>query len=201
MSDEQAVQWPDDPMARWPDFLARPILCPSPQPPPLLQLRTTMADSNLTHRTIDPFSREVLEFPAVLELLHGYLSGPISEPLLEQVEPHTNWKRFGAIWNWRARRASTCARALAPAWRGLCEPSPLLEKLRVEGLALAALEILALVEVARAGWTCTARLRAGGPRASVTDAFAQGPRCPRHLRAVGTPARNWRARCRISAAW
>jgi hypothetical protein len=49
-----------------------------------------MADTNVTHRTIDHFSREVLEFPAVIELLHGYLSGPISEPLLEKVEPHTS---------------------------------------------------------------------------------------------------------------
>jgi hypothetical protein len=43
-----------------------------------------MADTNVTHRTIDPFSREVLEFPAVIELLHGYLSGPISEPRLDK---------------------------------------------------------------------------------------------------------------------
>ena len=42
-----------------------------------------MADPSPSHRTIDPFSREVLEFPAVLELLHRYLSGPISEPLLD----------------------------------------------------------------------------------------------------------------------
>jgi len=38
-----------------------------------------------------------------------------------------------------------------PSLAGICEPSPLLDKLQVEGLALAALEILALVEVARAG--------------------------------------------------
>jgi len=41
---------------------------------------------SLTRRPIDPFSRDVLEFAAVVELLHSYLSGPISEPFLNQVE-------------------------------------------------------------------------------------------------------------------
>ncbi|MBZ5671927.1 MAG: hypothetical protein LAO04_19645 [Acidobacteriia bacterium] len=49
-----------------------------------------MAEPELTRKAIDPFSRDVLEFAAVVELLHSYLSGPISEPVLEQVEPHTN---------------------------------------------------------------------------------------------------------------
>ena len=113
--------------------------------------RTTMADSDLTHRTIDPFSRDVLEFPAVIELLHSYLSGPISEPLLERVEPHTHLEKIRRDLE-LAREAREYLRESArPSLAALCEPSPLLEKLRVEGLALAALEILALVEVARAG--------------------------------------------------
>jgi DNA mismatch repair protein MutS2 len=110
-----------------------------------------MADSDLTQRTIDPFSRDVLEFPAVIDLLHSYLSGPISEPLLARVEPHTHLERIRRDLE-LAREAREYLRESArPGLAALCEPSPLLDKLHVEGLALAALEILALVEVARAG--------------------------------------------------
>jgi hypothetical protein len=110
-----------------------------------------MSDSDLTHRTIDPFSREVLEFPAVLELLHHYLSGPISEPLLERVAPHTNIEVIRRDLELAGEAREYLREGTRPGLAGVCEPGPLLEKLRVEGLALAALEILALVEVARAG--------------------------------------------------
>ena len=110
-----------------------------------------MADSDLTHRTIDPFSRDVLEFPAVLELLHAYLSGPISEPLLEQVEPHTQLEKIRRDLELAGEAREYLRESSRPSLAGICEPSPLLEKLRVEGLALTAPEILALVEVARAG--------------------------------------------------
>ena len=110
-----------------------------------------MADSDLSHRTIDPFSREVLEFPAVLALLHGYLSGPISEPLLEQVEPHTQLEKIRRDLELAGEAREYLRESSRPSLAGVCEPSALLEKLRVEGLALTAPEILALVEVARAG--------------------------------------------------
>ncbi len=110
-----------------------------------------MADSDLTHRTIDPFSRDVLEFPAVLELLHSYLSGPISEPLLERVSPHTHLEKIRRDLELAGEAREYLRESARPSLAGVCEPSPLLEKLRVEGLALAALEIVALVEVARAG--------------------------------------------------
>ena len=38
---------------------------------------------------MDGFSHDVLEFPAVLELLRSYLSGAISEPVLYSIEPNT----------------------------------------------------------------------------------------------------------------
>ena len=110
-----------------------------------------MADSDLTRRTIDPFSREVLEFPAVIDLLHGYLSGPISEPLLERIEPHTRLEQIRRDLELAGEAREYLRESSRPSLAALCEPSPLLEKLRVEGLALAALEILALVKVARAG--------------------------------------------------
>jgi DNA mismatch repair protein MutS2 len=98
----------------------------------------------------DHFSREVLEFPAVLELLRGYLSGPISAPLLESVEPHT---RLDLI-----RRQLEQAKEAREHLRGSARPSlgslrdsrPLLEKLRIEGATLEALEIFALTGLARA---------------------------------------------------
>ncbi|MGD0778428.1 MAG: hypothetical protein ABSC05_37080, partial [Candidatus Solibacter sp.] len=93
----------------------------------------------------------MLEFPAVLELLHGYLSGPISEPLLERVEPHTNIEVIRRDLALAGEAREYLREGTRPGLAGVCEPSALLEKLRVEGLALAALEILALVEVARAG--------------------------------------------------
>ena len=111
-----------------------------------------MADSDLTtHRTIDPFSREVLEFPAVLELLHGYLSGPISEPLLERLRPHTHLEKIRRDLELAGEAREYLREGTRPSLAGIGQPSALLDKLRVEGLALAALEILALVEVARAG--------------------------------------------------
>jgi DNA mismatch repair protein MutS2 len=110
-----------------------------------------MTDSDLTHRTIDPFSRDVLEFPAVLELLHRYLSGPISEPLLQQIEPHTQLEKIRRDLALAGEARDYLRESSRPSLAGICEPSALLDKLRVEGLTLAALEILALVEVARAG--------------------------------------------------
>jgi DNA mismatch repair protein MutS2 len=110
-----------------------------------------MAELEPTRRTIDPFSREVLEFPAVIELLHRYLSGPISEPRLEAVEPHTNLEKIQRDLELAREAREYLREGARPSLAALGEPGALLEKLRVEGLALAATEILALLEVARAG--------------------------------------------------
>jgi len=110
-----------------------------------------MADSDLKHKTNDPFSRDVLEFPAVMDLLHGYLSGPISEPLLKRVEPHTHLEMIRRDLELAHEAREYLREGARPSLAALVDPSPLLEKLRVEGLALAAVEIVAFVEVARAG--------------------------------------------------
>ncbi|MGB7593124.1 MAG: Smr/MutS family protein, partial [Terriglobia bacterium] len=102
------------------------------------------------HETEDRFSREVLEFPAVLELLRGYLSGPVSAPFLDSVEPHT---RIDLIRHEleRAREAREYLReSPRPTLGSLRDPRPLLEKLRIEGATLEALEIFALTGLARA---------------------------------------------------
>ena len=108
-----------------------------------------MSEQQLTRKPIDPFSREVLEFAAVIDLLHGYLSGPISEPLLAQVEPHTNLALLRRDLELARETHDYLRESPRPSLGGLYDPRPLLDKLRVEGMALEALEILAVVEVAR----------------------------------------------------
>ncbi len=100
--------------------------------------------------TTDRFSQEVLEFPAVLELLGGYLSGPLSAPILDAVEPHTRLDAIRRLLE-QAKEAREYLRdSPRPGLGSLRDPRPLLEKLRIEGAALEALEILALAELARA---------------------------------------------------
>src|SRR5262249_4687967 len=110
-----------------------------------------MAEVKATPRTIDSFSRHVLEFHAVLELLHRYLSGPISEPLLDAIEPHTDLQKIQNDLELAREAREYLREGGRPGMASLKEPAALLEKLHVEGLALTAQEILALVEVARAG--------------------------------------------------
>ena len=78
--------------------------------------------------TEDRFSREVLEFPAVLELFRGYLSGPISEPFLDSVEPHTRIDLIRRELE-QAREAREYLReSPRPTLGSLRDPRPLLEK-------------------------------------------------------------------------
>ena len=98
----------------------------------------------------DRFSRDVLEFSAVLGLLRNHLSGHISEPLLDSVEPHTQIDLIRHQLE-QAREAREYLRESArPSFGGIRDPRPLLEKLRIEGATLAALEIFALTGLARA---------------------------------------------------
>jgi DNA mismatch repair protein MutS2 len=99
---------------------------------------------------IDEFSRQTLEFPAVIELLAGFISGPISEPLLEALEPTTALPSI-------RRDLETVREALAylresprPSLGRLKDTRELLERVAIKGVSLAALEILAIVEVTRA---------------------------------------------------
>jgi DNA mismatch repair protein MutS2 len=109
-----------------------------------------MSDTEQGGRSIDRFSREVLEFPAVVELLHQYLSGPISEPRLADVAPHTDLDRIRRDLELAGEAREFLREGTRPGLAGLIDPSELLDRLRVEGVALAALDILALVHVARA---------------------------------------------------
>ena len=127
-----------------------------------------MNEANVRGKTADPFSREVLEFPAVVELLRGYLSGPLSEPVLDGLEPQAELEQVRRDLA-RAREAQEFLRAGSrPSFGALRDPRPLLDRLRVEGVTLTALEILALVELAKAALGVR-RLFAGGPSAGLDE--------------------------------
>jgi len=98
----------------------------------------------------DRFSQDVLEFPSVLELLGGYLSGPLSAPILDAVEPHTRLDLIRRLLEQAKEAREYLRESPRPSLGSLRDPRPLLEKLRIEGASLAALEILALTELARA---------------------------------------------------
>lgn len=121
-----------------------------------------MAEQEPIRQTIDPFAREVLEFPAVIDLLRRYLSGPISEPVLERIAPHTNLEKVRRDLDLARETREFMRESTRPSLAALCEPSVLLDKLRVEGVALEAMEILALVELARTSMDLH-RLFAPGP--------------------------------------
>jgi DNA mismatch repair protein MutS2 len=100
--------------------------------------------------TEDRFSREVLEFPAVLELLRGYLSGPLSPPFLDTVEPHSRLDLIRRQLEQAKEAREYLRESPRPSLGSLRDPRPLLEKLRIEGATLGALEIFALTGLARA---------------------------------------------------
>jgi DNA mismatch repair protein MutS2 len=82
-------------------------------------------------------------------LLRGFLSGPISAPLLDSLQPHTEIEAIRRDLE-RAREAREFLRAgTRPSLVALEDTRPLLEELRVEGAMLPALGVLALVELAK----------------------------------------------------
>ena len=98
----------------------------------------------------DPFSREVLEFSGIIELVHGFLSGPLSAPLLRRLEPHTQLETLRRD-HQRAREAREVLReSQRPSLGSLADPRAIFEKLSIEGESCTAFEILALLGIARA---------------------------------------------------
>jgi DNA mismatch repair protein MutS2 len=98
----------------------------------------------------DTFSRDVLEFSQIIELLSHFLSGPISEPRLAALEPSTDIQGIHHDLE-RAGEAGEYLRENSrPSLASLKDPRPLLHGLAVEGASCSALDILAVLEVARA---------------------------------------------------
>lgn len=98
----------------------------------------------------DSFSCQVLEFSGIIELLRQFLSGSISEPLLASVEPRTQLEGIRRDLERVGEAGEYLRQNTRPSLGSLKDPRPILDKLAVEGASCSALEILALVEVARA---------------------------------------------------
>ncbi len=99
---------------------------------------------------VEIFSLEVLEFSGIVNLLRGFLSGPLGEPLLALLEPRIQLEEIRRDLE-RVREAREYLHSSPrPGLGALKDPRPILEKLRIEGMACSGLEILALVELARA---------------------------------------------------
>ena len=98
----------------------------------------------------DTFSRDTLEFPQILELLSHFLSGPVSQERLAALQPSTNIESIRRDLE-RAGEAREYLRETSrPSLGSLKDPRSLLHRLAVEGTFCSALEILTLLDVARA---------------------------------------------------
>lgn len=109
--------------------------------------------SNLTANpdgSLDLFSRGVLEFQGVINLLREFISGPISGWRLDAIEPKTDLESIRRDLAYARDAQEFLKQNSRPSLGSLQDPRPILEKLRIEGVSLEALEIYALVEVARA---------------------------------------------------
>ncbi len=108
---------------------------------------STATTPELTHMATKSvsFSCDVLEFRAALELLRGYLSGPLAEPRLEKLRPETRLDNIKRDLNRAAEALEALSGNGRPALNSLKDPRPILERLRVEALTLTAQEILALL--------------------------------------------------------
>lgn len=103
-----------------------------------------------TRKAADAFSRAVLEFSGIVEVLRGFLSGPISQPALASLEPCADLPQIRPRLD-RGREARDFLRESSrPSLGSLQDPRAVLEKLTVAAASLTAHEILALLEVARA---------------------------------------------------
>ena len=108
-----------------------------------------MSDPDLSSDTNDRYSCRVLEFDAVRDLLREFLSGPISLNRLAAISPHENLDAIRTDLE-RAREAREFLRGgTRPSFGGLEDPGPLLDRLRVPGVACTAREILSLLAVMR----------------------------------------------------
>ncbi len=100
--------------------------------------------------SLDPFSRDVLEFPAVVEMVGRFLSGPLGVPALRRVRPLADPIPIQQSLD-AAREADEYLTGNSrPGLARLADPTAILDALAVEGASSTAPEILTVLEVARA---------------------------------------------------
>lgn len=109
-----------------------------------------MMNSEPQSEVPDVFSREVLEFSGVLELLRGFLTGPIAAARVSALEPRTDLELIRRDLELVGEARAFMAESSRPSFSGIKDPRGSLEKLGIGGVALDPHEILGLVEVARA---------------------------------------------------
>lgn len=97
----------------------------------------------------DRYSLRILEFEAVKELLRGFLSGPISHGCVTALSPDDNLNGIRVSLE-RVREAVDFLReGSRPSLGGLEDPSPILQRLHVQGISCTAREILTVLAVMR----------------------------------------------------
>jgi DNA mismatch repair protein MutS2 len=101
-------------------------------------------------QSVDLFSLKTLEFRGIIDLLRGFLSGSIAEPLLDALVPHTRIEIIHRDLTRAGEAREYMRESQRPRLGSLKDPRWLLEKLAVEGESCTAFEILALLELARA---------------------------------------------------
>ncbi len=109
-----------------------------------------MMNSDQQTEIPDSFSREVLEFSGIIELLSGFLTGPIAGSLVRALEPRTDLDEIRHDLHLVREARDFLRESSRPSFSGLKDPRTILDHLSIEGVALDPHEILALVEVARA---------------------------------------------------
>ena len=108
-----------------------------------------MSDLNSSLSLSDRYSCRVLEFEAVKDLLREFLSGPIGHSCVEALSPHDNLDVIRVSLE-RVREAGEyLSKGSRPSLGGLEDPDPILDRLRVEGVACTAREILTVLAVMR----------------------------------------------------
>ena len=98
----------------------------------------------------DRYSLEALEFDGVIAILRDFLSGPISQARLAGLAPTSDVERLREDFARLGEARRYAAADARPALGSLPDPEPVFAKLAIEGLACESLEILSLVQLARA---------------------------------------------------
>ncbi len=106
-----------------------------------------MSNRDSTSAISDRFSCRVLEFEAVKDLLLEFLSGPISHAAVSALSPRDDLDAIRISLE-RVREAGEYLReGSRPSLGALEDPSPILDRLRIEGVSCTAREILVILAV------------------------------------------------------
>src|SRR5205823_8946923 len=110
----------------------------------------SMLDTLTDAQSADHFSLSTLEFPSVIELVRGFLSGPIAASLVDALRPHTQLEVIRRDLTRAGEARQYMHENQRPRLGSLKDPRFILEKLAIEGESCTAFEILAMVDLARA---------------------------------------------------